>query len=239
MQKRRKKKIALQVFELAVLLLLVTLLVSWHGSPLWIWIREWRSGIFVHELETNDRVIALTFDDGPDPVCTPTILDILRQEGVHATFFVEGRMLERYPDIARKELADGHVLGNHTFSHPYLERKSRGEVQNEIGLCDKSLTRILHVKTSLFRPPRGNWNPIITQEARRAGKQIILWSGAVEHQESTTPNQLVDRALRLSHPGAILLLHDGSYGQRVNTVKALPGIIQELKSRGYHFVTIP
>lgn len=214
-------------------------LAPWHGFPLWIWWREWRSGIFMHELDTHEKEVALTFDDGPDPICTPQILDTLRAEGVHATFFVEGRMLVRYPDLALREMREGHTLGNHTFSHPYLERKSSGEVQKEIESCDEAMYRLLQLKTSLLRTPRGNWNPTITEEARRSGKHIILWSGAVEHHDAATVQQLTDRAIRLAHPGAILLLHDGSYGQRINTVHALPGIIQGLKARGYRFVTIP
>ena len=239
MRTRNRKKSVIQIILLTLGLMTFIPFVRWHGFPLWEWWREWRSGILVHELGTQNKVIALTFDDGPDPICTPPILDILHNEGVHATFFIPGRMLVRCPEIARREMAEGHTLGNHTFSHPYLERKASGEVQKEILSCDEVMDSLLHLKTTLFRPPRGNWNPIITEEARREGKQIILWSGAVEHSEASSPQQLIDRALRLAHPGAILLLHDGAYGLRINTVKALPGIIHGLKARGYRFVTIP
>ncbi len=227
------------VFLSSCLITLVVLLIPWQGFPLWKWAETWYTGSFLHELGTNNRVIALTFDDGPDPACTPGILDTLRREGVHATFFVEGRMLEKYPDLAKRELREGHSIGNHTFSHPYLERKTASEVRKELETCDNSIFEVLQLRTSLFRPPRGSWNPAIVGEARREGKQIVLWSGAVEHHDAVTPEQLTVRAVSLAHPGAILLLHDGSYGERINTMHALPGIIHELKKQGYSFVTLP
>ncbi|HLV80406.1 MAG TPA: polysaccharide deacetylase family protein [Chthonomonadaceae bacterium] len=212
---------------------------SWHGFTLMEWVRESRSGVVLYRANTRARVVALTFDDGPDPIYTPRILAILRRYGVRATFFEVGRQVRAYPQVACRVVAAGHVVGNHTWSHPYLERKSARGVHGEMEAGEITLEKTLRLKSHLFRPPRGAWNPVIFREARREGDHIILWTVALEHHDAPTPRAMVARALRLVRPGSILLLHDGAHVSRERTVEALPLLLDGLRRRGYRCVTIP
>lgn len=212
---------------------------SWHGFTFVEWWRESHSGLVLYRADTRARVVALTFDDGPDPRDTPRILAILRRYGVRATFFETGKMVRAYPAVARAVVAAGHVVGNHTETHPYLERKSARGVKAEMFGCEQCLEKALHLRSHLFRPPRGQWNPTIFREARREGDHIILWTVAVEHHDARTPRAMAARALRLVRPGGILLLHDGAGESRAKTVQTLPLLLDGLQKRGYRCVTVP
>jgi peptidoglycan/xylan/chitin deacetylase (PgdA/CDA1 family) len=212
---------------------------SWNGFTLAEWWRESHSGIVLWQANTREKVVALTFDDGPDPRYTPRVLAILQKYGVKATFFEEARRVQAHPEIARAVLARGHSLGNHTCTHPYLNRKSPREVAAEMGGCERCFETLLHRKSHLFRPPRGQWNPTIYREAKREDDRIILWTVAVEHREVKTPRAMADRALSLLRPGGILLMHDGAGVDRESTVRALPLILEGLRRRGYRCVTVP
>jgi peptidoglycan-N-acetylglucosamine deacetylase len=203
------------------------------------WVYQGHCGVVLWKADTAEKVVALTFDDGPDPQTTPRILEMLRRHSVPATFFVQGRMVERYPDLARQTAAQGHVIGNHTFSHPYLTTLSEMDIQREMRDGVRSIEKHLKLSTALFRPPRGDWNPTIFEEVRRTGSHLVLWSVAVERLEVKTPQAMAERALKLVKPGAILLLHDGANGTRETTVQALPLLLNGLKQRGYRCVTIP
>ncbi len=214
--------------------------ISWNGFTLAQWWSESRSGLVRSGADTNVKLVALTFDDGPDPRVTPQVLKILKRYHVKATFFFVGRQTNKYPRLAAAVLADGHVIGNHTFTHPYLERKTRRGVADEMQACDATLKNTLHLRTHLFRPPRGNWNPTIFREARRAGDHIILWTVAVEHHDAPTARAMASRALRLIRPGGFVLRHDGGGARsRQTTADALPLLLDGLQKRGYRCVTVP
>ncbi|HZO91789.1 MAG TPA: polysaccharide deacetylase family protein [Chthonomonadaceae bacterium] len=212
---------------------------SWHGFTFVEWWREGHSGLVLWKADTGQKCVALTFDDGPDPRYTPRILAILRRYGARATFFEVGRQVQAYPALARAVAAQGNVIGNHTYSHPYLDRKPGWEVAQEIAQCDSCLEAVLGRHSYLFRPPRGDWNPTIFREVRRRGDHLILWTFAVEHREARTPQAMAARALRLVRPGSILLMHDGADSTREKTVQALPLILEGLRARGYRCVTVP
>ena len=235
---------------LAAFLLLLVLggFVRYEGYTLPEWWRDAHSGIVrwhgeawgdLSEDSKKVKQVALTFDDGPDPRYTPHVLDILRRYNVSATFFVEGRFVRAHPELARRILAEGHVLGNHTDTHPYLNRQSATAVRTEIEGCDRALQTTLNLHTFLFRPPRGLWNPIIYREMQRRGDHLILWTVALEHQDAPTPPAMAARVLRLLRPGGIVLLHDGGSAPREMTVAALPLLLDGLQTRGYRCVTVP
>ena len=202
------------------------------------WWRETHSGIVLSQAQTRRKVVALTFDDGPNPRYTPRILALLQRYHVKATFFEEGREVEAHPELSRLVAAQGHILGNHTLTHPYLLRQSAKGIRREMAGGERCLEDALHCKTYLFRPPRGQWNPVVFREARREGDHIILWSVGVEHHDARTARSMAARALRLVRPGGILLMHDGG-GNRETTVQALPLILEGLRKRGYRCVTVP
>ncbi len=218
---------------------LAACVISWHGFTLVEWWREGHSGVVLWKGNTQARCVALTFDDGPDPRYTPSILNILRQYGVKATFFQVGRQVDAYPELARAVAAQGHVIGNHTYSHPYLDHESGPEVAQEMARGERSLETALHLRSYLFRPPRGDWDPVIFRECRREGDHLILWTLALDHHTVHTPQAMAARALRLIRPGSVLLLHDGADSKRGVTVQALPILLAGLRARGYRCVTVP
>ena len=231
----RRKTATAGVFVAIILLFTV----RWNGFNLFIWLKETRSEVVITQGSRKDKTIALTFDDGPDVNYTPRVLAILRKYRIHATFFEEGRMIKLHPDLARLTVENGHSIGNHTFSHPYLERESPSDVRAEIAGCDREIASELGIRTTLLRPPRGAWNPTIFEEARRTRRHIILWSVALEHQSTPAPTDMAERVLKQIQPGGIILMHDGGSVSRESTVQALPILIAGLLKRGYRMVSVP
>jgi peptidoglycan-N-acetylglucosamine deacetylase len=189
-------------------------------------------------------VVALTFDDGPDPTWTPRILDVLRREHVPATFFVIGQQAERYPGLLRQELAEGHVIGDHTYSHPNLARlpdwRSRLEIAGSAWVVEGATGR----RPLLFRSPYGEGDAAPNKKKKGAdqlaadlGFHPVGWTDDTDDwQPGSGPETVVRNALRQLSERTIILLHDGG-GPRATTVAALPRIIDALKARGYLFTT--
>jgi peptidoglycan/xylan/chitin deacetylase (PgdA/CDA1 family) len=191
----------------------------------------------------TQRTVALTFDDGPGP-STPAVLDVLRAHGVHATFFVVGRQVATEPDMLRRIVAEGHALGDHTWSHriPSLTAGwNPSRLADEIKRTNKMISETTGRKTCLFRPPGGVVKGARTV-TRAAGLSMILWS--IDPRDWAAPaNQKFAPIIRkrvaagLSEEHPVILLHDGG-GNRAATVAALPDIINDYRSAGYRFVTL-
>ncbi|MFA4016677.1 MAG: hypothetical protein RUDDFDWM_001787 [Candidatus Fervidibacterota bacterium] len=186
-----------------------------------------------------DKLVALTFDDGPDPRWTPLVLEALKQYKVRATFFIIGKQAELYPELVKRIYSEGHELGNHTYSHPkHMQKESFEELRKEIERCNEVIERITGVRPKLFRPPMGLLNYLIHTAAQVEGLTVVYWTVSADHQDAPTPQAMVERVMRLIHPFAIILMHDGRTKERWKDVKALPMIIEGLKKRGYQFVTV-
>jgi peptidoglycan/xylan/chitin deacetylase (PgdA/CDA1 family) len=183
------------------------------------------------------KTIALTFDDGPDPRYTPQILRILKEEHVPATFFMVGKNIEQYPEIAKQVVAQNETIGNHTYSHPDLNKTSRQEMKSEILKTETIIYRTTGTKPKFFRPPKGLSNAQIDNFVKISGYRIVLWDETVEHKSAKTPAEMANRIVRLTVPGSIILAHDGRLN-RETTVSAVPIIIRKLKSEGYTFVSL-
>ncbi|MDX2006368.1 MAG: polysaccharide deacetylase family protein [Meiothermus sp.] len=185
----------------------------------------------------SDRLIALTFDDGPSPEFTPQVLETLARYGVRATFFWVGQELDRNPDVARAVLAAGHAAGNHTWTHrtaPADDLQAQRELQST-----QQLLEAVGGSGRLFRPPGGRLNNGLADWALREGYTVVMWSAQSNDWEpSVGSQQIVENVLGAARPGAIVLLHDGG-GNRARTVAALPAILEGLQAQGYRFVTIP
>ncbi|QSJ15524.1 polysaccharide deacetylase family protein [Nostoc sp. UHCC 0702] len=191
------------------------------------------------KLNPNDKVIALTFDDGPGPKNTVQVLEILKKNHIKATFFMIGQMVQYYPQIAKQVAADGDVIGNHTWHHWY-RRMDATTAASEINRTADIIYKTTGVKTTLFRPPGGFLHNGLADYAKSQKYAVIMWSemsGDAERHSPQVPG-MVKNVLEAAKPGAIVLLHDGG-GNRSRTVKALPQIIDGLKAQGYKFVTIP
>jgi len=200
-------------------------LVYWHG-------------------DINQPKIALTFDDGPNEPYTSEILDILKKYSIKATFFVLGKNVERYPDTAKRIVEEGHVIGNHTYDHPYLLIQSKSHIKYEIEKAEQAIFKATHTKPHLFRPPYGVTDNWIYHTVKEYGYVTVEWSvtgnnGGKEIRTNVIEKDVLSRVTN----GAIILLHDGDrlirHADRSHIVKALPFIIESLQKKGYQFVTVP
>jgi len=186
--------------------------------------------------------IALTFDDGPNEPYTSEILQVLRENDVHATFFLVGKRVEKSPDIARAIVAAGHAIGNHSYTHPDLAWEDEREVEREVEFAEAAIAAATGKRPHIFRAPFGSIYPTMLHEAEHLGYTMVQWSVAASDWLKPGSKRIAKRILARTHNGAIILLHDGVGaigGDRSQTVAALREIIPELKRRGFEFVTIP
>jgi peptidoglycan-N-acetylglucosamine deacetylase len=188
---------------------------------------------------TTEKVIALTFDDGPWPETTEQILATLKQEKVKATFYMIGQPLKSFPEIGKKVLTEGHAIANHTLHHWY-HKMSPLVAQREIEDTAKIIKEVLNVETAYFRPPGGALNNGLVAYAQKHNQSVNMWSvdSGDSHPKRPTPEAMLKTVIAGATPGGIVLMHDGG-GSHTNTAKALPHIIAKLRAQGYKFVTIP
>lgn len=181
--------------------------------------------------------IALTFDDGPDLINTPQILDILRDEQVSATFFVLGQKVERYPEMTRRISPEGHLVANHSRTHPDFAELSNEEILAlELDPTSKAVERITGYYPMIMRPPYGSLRQDSVTYLRERGWQIVRWSLDTFDWDSSrnSPEEIIGRIKTDHHNGAIVLMHCNG----PTTIQALPEIIRFLRDLGYHFVTV-
>jgi peptidoglycan/xylan/chitin deacetylase (PgdA/CDA1 family) len=193
--------------------------------------------------QQNLPLVALTFDDGPSKY-TPQILDTLAKYNVKATFFMIGSNVDRCPAIARRVAAEGHAIGNHTYSHPFWAPMEMPVLlRRELDKAENSIVRATDQRPCYFRPPHGWRSPWMMQLARKEKYTVVTWTVSPDDWQHISRKIIEHRVLSKCGAGSIILMHDGielkQDPQRQETVAALPVIIAELKSRGYQFVTIP
>jgi peptidoglycan/xylan/chitin deacetylase (PgdA/CDA1 family) len=194
--------------------------------------------IYKVEPSNKEKVIALTIDDGPWPKTTGEMLDILKQNDVKATFCWVGSALQENPEIAKRVVAEGHAIGNHTWHHWY-RNMDEATAKSEIERTNDLIYKTTGVKTSFFRPPGGYLNNGLATYAKSKKDSVVMWSVTSADTDPRAKYQVfVKNVIRDAKPGAIVLMHDGG-GNRERTVKALPEIISGLKQQGYRFVTVP
>lgn len=188
----------------------------------------------------SKRQVALTFDDAPDAVFTPQVLDALKQAGVKATFFVVGNRAEAHPDIMARIVREGHVVGNHSYSHSNLPKLSDLKFRSEVTRTDEIIRNYTGYLPSLFRPPYGNTdeNQILWLASR--DKRIVGWNVDSLDWKGLNADQVSTNVLGHILPGAIILQHAaGGQGEDLSgTVAAIPRIVKSLKSDGVEFVTV-
>ena len=192
------------------------------------------------EVPTSEKVIALTFDDGPDPADTPAILDLLREYNARATFFVIGKRVKQFPELVLQEVMEGHEIANHTYSHPsYHRRVSMDKIVSEMEQAEEIIVQVTGQKPRLFRPPGGYYSEQIVRAAKKYKYQVILWSWHQDTEDWNTPgvHKIVENVLRNARNGDIILFHDYVKGA-TQTVDALGIILPELSRRGFRFVTV-
>src|SRR5580698_8102616 len=194
-------------------------------------------------LARGSRQIALTYDDGPNDPHTLRLLEVLARQGVQATFFLIGRYVEQRPEIAREIVRAGHVIGNHTFTHPLLTFKSEAEIRQELTHCRSALRDAIGEPSNLFRPPFGGRRPAVLRVARDLGLEPVMWN-VTGYDWNAPPAEVIEgKIAKQMRGGDVILLHDGGHKQmgadRSQTVIATDHLITRYKAGGYEFVTIP
>jgi len=194
-------------------------------------------------LDSGSHQIALTYDDGPNDPHTLRLLEVLARHGAYATFFLIGRYVQQHPEIAREIVAAGHVVGNHTFSHPLLIFKSEAEIRRELSECRSALQEAIGEPSNLFRPPFGGRRPAVLRVARELGLVPVMWN-VTGYDWNAPPAAVIERKIaKRIRGGDVILLHDGGHKQmgadRSQTVIATDHLITRYKAEGYEFVTVP
>jgi peptidoglycan-N-acetylglucosamine deacetylase len=195
------------------------------------------AGQIIWDIKTNEKVVALTFDDGPHKKYTSEILDLLAQYDAKGTFFIVGQLAEKNPEIILRMYEEGHGLANHTYTHPFSRNVSR--VMKEIKQTNDTIFSITGYMPTLFRPVEGQYTDSMIDEIVKGGFKVVMWSWHQDTEDWRDPgvNKIVNKVLKGIKEGDVILFHDGG-GNREQTVKALERILPELQNQGYQFVTI-
>ena len=194
-------------------------------------------GKIMWDIKTKEKVVALTFDDGPHKKYTAEILDLLKQYDAKGTFFIVGEQAEKYPEIVLRMYEENHELANHTYTHPHSKNVSM--IMKEIKQTNDTIYSITGYTPTLFRPVEGLYTDAMIEEVVKGGFKVVMWSWHQDTEDWRNPgvNKIVNTVLKGTKEGDVILFHDGG-GNRIQTVKALEKILPELKEQGYQFVTI-
>ncbi|MFI7698387.1 polysaccharide deacetylase family protein [Nonomuraea sp. NPDC049480] len=180
------------------------------------------------------KCLALTFDDGPGAT-TPALLKTLKRAGAKATFFLVGKRVEQRPEIAAQAVAEGHAIGNHTYSHASLPTLLEDEIVEEIRTTQEIIQQATGQQPTMFRPPYGHTSDRVLAVADQNELAQVLWTGTTLDWQLRDAKKIKAAVLRLAKRDGVILMHDTVPA----TVKAMPAIVKELKKRGYHLVTVP
>nr|WP_325166650.1 polysaccharide deacetylase family protein [Viridibacillus soli] len=195
------------------------------------------TGQMLWDIKTEEKIIAITFDDGPHPKYTGEILDILAKYDAKATFFVIGENAEKHPELVLREYSEGHELANHTYTHPF--KTSVKKLEKELKKTNNIIYSITGFYPVLYRPVGGQYNDNMINAAAKNGYKVVMWSWHQDTEDWKRPGvkRIVNKVLKSTEPGDVILFHDGG-GNRAQTIKALEEILPELQKQGYKFVTI-
>ncbi len=191
-------------------------------------------------------IVSFTFDDGPSP-STKKILAILKKENIKATFFVVGKQIDKYPEIAKQIIDEGHCIGNHSLNHSYtLPFQSSSKIMNEVNKTQSKIDALTNkddnINKKLFRPPHGWRTPWMMKALNSHGYSVITWDVSLDYLPNVSTQFIYNRVVKHTRPGSIVLFHDSIFGSpnddRNNLVEALPSIIKTLKEKGYSFARI-
>ncbi|GFN33891.1 polysaccharide deacetylase family protein [Paenibacillus xylaniclasticus] len=191
----------------------------------------------INYVETEHKVVAFTFDDGPDPVYTPQLLDILKEAGAKATFFMIGEQIEKSPEVAARVHAEGHEIGNHTYTHPFLTKLSSEAVLDEFRKTESLIQGITDYKPTTYRPPYFDINDEVLKQTAEIGYIGCAGAANMAAQDWANPGvkQIVEKTRESVRNGAVFIFHDG-YGDRSQAVESVRILVKELTEQGYRIV---
>jgi len=191
------------------------------------------------EVPTKEKLVAFTFDDGPNPEWTPLFLDVFRKYGAKATFFFIGSHIEQHPELARQTFEEGHELGNHTYSHPFMSKLSKEEQLEQLSRSDELIAGITGRNPSIFRPPFFDVNDDLLEACAERGYSVInaLNTDSIDWEDATSAEHILTTSRAHVRNGSIFIYHDG-FGDRSSTLEAVTTLIPELIAAGYRLVTV-
>jgi peptidoglycan/xylan/chitin deacetylase (PgdA/CDA1 family) len=191
----------------------------------------------------GSKQIALTYDDGPNDPHTLQLLEVLARHDARATFFLIGRYVQQRPDIVRELIKAGHVVGNHTFTHPHLITTGTVETRKQLEECQRVVREVTGELPRLFRPPFGGRRPATLRIARSLGMEPVMWNVTSWDWKAPPAEKIVRTCMRQMRGGDVILMHDGSHislgVDRSQTVIATERLIERYKPEGYEFVAVP
>ncbi len=191
----------------------------------------------IRHVKTTEKVIALTFDDGPDKPYTEQILGVLDKHNVKGTFFVLGGNAKANPDLIKKIMSDGHDLGNHTWAHSKMKGRTVEAMKQDIQSVDTVLRNLGYKGEITFRPPFGITSPNLKTALQELDKRMVVFTFLPQDWTKISAQQIYNNVMKEMKPGLIITLHDGG-NRRENTVKATDMLITDLQKQGYRFVTV-
>ncbi|WP_409275158.1 polysaccharide deacetylase family protein [Neobacillus sp. SCS-31] len=209
-----------------------------HANEIKRWKYE-KTGLVFWEADTKEKLIALTFDDGPDPLYTIQILDAMKKYNAKGTFFVIGKEAERFPEILKRQAIEGHEIANHTYRHKFRDMKNPNVLKAELRKNSDLIKRITGKAPTLFRPIAGYYDEQIIETSIDNGYYVVLWTWHQDTRDWKKPGakRIARNVLYDTKPGDIVILHDAG-GDRSQTVKAVEYILESLYKRGYKCVTV-
>jgi peptidoglycan/xylan/chitin deacetylase (PgdA/CDA1 family) len=192
----------------------------------------------INEIPTSQRVVAITFDDGPNPVYTPQVLEIFSEAKGKATFFMIGEQMRNHPEVVKQVADQGHEIGNHTFTHPELSQLSIEDCLGEIEETEKLIEGMTGRKPVVFRPPYLDYNQDTVSLLQKKGYPMIGALNLEAHDwEQPGVEHILGKSREVIKNGSILIFHDG-YGDRSQTIEAVRMLVSELTSQDYQLVTV-
>ncbi len=202
-----------------------------------------KTGNVIWETQTDEKLVAITFDDGPHPIFTPQILDILKEHNGKATFFVAGNKVARFPEVLQRTYREGHEIANHTYNHIYSPKITRATLTSELERTDEIIKQNIGIIPNLFRPVGGLYNDLIIDTAAGNRKLVVLWSWQTDAKDWRKPpaSKIAATIKKTLKPGNIILLHDWIGNEDItvsNTVSALEDVMEYLSRKGYKCVTV-
>lgn len=183
---------------------------------------------------TGRKLVALTYDDGPNPKITPRLLELLHQKNAKGTFYLLGEQLREFPKTAAQIVASGDEVGNHTYDHKMLTGLSADGIRSELERTQDLLTSVAGHQVATMRPPGGAYNTRVREVADSMGYKVILWDVDTNDWRRPSTNSIIDNVLRNAHDGSIILMHD----RYESTLTVTAAVIDGLRQRGFEFVTV-
>ncbi|RJE88898.1 polysaccharide deacetylase family protein [Paenibacillus sp. 1011MAR3C5] len=208
----------------------------------WVHMQQKYPGTFVMSGSRDMRSVSLTFDDAPDPRVTPDILDTLSRYHIRATFFIVGDRAAKHPELVKRIMREGHVIGNHSYNHAVLSKLAPAQFQQQIWKTDGIIKRIVGVSPRLVRPPYGEMKPHQIAWGKQNGFTVVNWDvDSEDWRNNPSSARVLANIKKTLQPGSIILQHAGGGDKQdlSGTIHALPLLIEMLQGKGYDIVTLP